>query len=212
MARFKKWIIEENSRKEEKMSKLKDIWSDFFKALGIEGLSDEDAAQQSFSRIRLNQRSRGTNSTFKGKQAVRKRLENNQIFQRLLNLNDPEIRKNVENVRSWLDKKDVGYSANASTTVGILLEKLFGKETFQKFIDADFPKKIEDDQDSENYQSDPKNEDEPQNNLEDGSSSPPVPPGQPMSGMMGEQPPQEPEGSARMPLPQKPAGAELGMF
>lgn len=215
MMRFKIWITNEVANVN-RDKQLQDIWSDTFKALGIGGLSDEDAAQQSLSKITYNQRSsENPNSTFKGKQAVRKRLENGQIFDRLEKLNDPEVKKNIEDVRKWLDTKEVGHSANASTNVSNLLEKLFGKETFQKFIDADFPKK--DDAKAEVQPQPPKQDltgpNAPAPANQGASLQPPAQPGPPMAGMMGDQPPMPtPDQSAMAPMPPKPAGAELGLF
>lgn len=212
--RFKTWIKNEASVNDDKERHLQDIWGDTFKALGIGGLSDEDAAQQSLSKITFNQRSsESPNSVFKGKQAVRKRLENGQIFSRLERLNNPEVKQNIQDVRKWLDTKD---SANASTTVSNLLEKLFGKETFQKFIDADFPKK--DDVKAQVPSQPPKQDltgpNAPAADNQGPLQQPPVPPGPPMAGMMGEQPP-SPDQTAMNPaagMPPKPAGAEMGLF
>lgn len=203
--KFRIWL--ENDEKQ-KQKNLQDIWADTFKALGIGGLSDEDAAQQSLSKITFNQRSPDNQgNVFKGKQAVSKRL--GEIFNRLQQLNDPDIQKNVEETRKWLDTKD---SANASTTVSNLLQKLFGEENFQKLIDADFPKLDT-----------AKAEVPPQPPKQDTGVPPEAPapdnagqnqPGQPpMSGMMGEQPPvPNAPPQAASPMPPKPAGAELGMF
>jgi len=137
--RFKNWFHE--NLQPDKERQLQQVWADTFKSLGLGGLTDEDAAQQSLSKITFGARSmgRGPDSTFKGKQAVRKRLENGQIFNRLEQLSDPNLRKTIEDTRKWLDTEDGQHSANASTTVSTLLQKLFGPY-FQKFIDSDFPK------------------------------------------------------------------------
>lgn len=197
----------------ERDKELQRIWADTFKALGVAGLSDEDAAQQSLSKITFNQRSpESQNSIFKGKQAVRKRLENGQIFSRLEKIGDPELKKNVEIARKWLDTQE---PSNASTTISSLLQKLFGDEYFQQFIDSDFPKV---DQAKAEVQPVP-----PKDNLTQDGPSPdnsmdmsmPMPTGLPMDGMMGQQPqvptammPPQPTN----PMPPKPAGAELGLF
>ena len=103
--RFRQWINE--NFQSERNSDIQKIWTDTFNALGIGGLSDEDAAQQSLSKITYNSRnSDNDSSTFKGKQAVRKRLENGQIFSRLEKIGDPDIEKNLENVKRWLDSND----------------------------------------------------------------------------------------------------------
>lgn len=135
--RFKTFIENEDHSKE-----LQQIWTDTFKALGVGGLSDEDAAQQSLSRITLGQRDQSNKpSVFKGKQAVSKRLENAQIFSRLERISDPELRQTVEQTRRWLDSRDdKGQGANGSTTVSNLLKMLFGDKYFTQFIDKDFPK------------------------------------------------------------------------
>lgn len=208
--RFKIWV--ENNL--ENNNELQGIWADTFKALGLGGLSDEDAAQQSLSKINFGSRNANDkNSDIKGKSAVSKRLENGQIFQRLQKINDPEIQKGIEDARRWLDSKDSNM-ANASTTVGTLLQKLFGKQNFEKFIDGNFPKT---DQAKAQVQPQP-----PKDNTQDPNGSnvqnpaannqPGTPP---QSGMMGQQPqansvmmPPPPNN----PMPPKPAGAEMGMF
>lgn len=211
MERFRFWLAER--MQSERDNQLQRIWADTFKALGLGGLSDEDAAQQSLSKVTFNQRSPDSHgNTFKGKQAVRKRLENGQIFNRLEQLNDPEIRKNIEDVRRWLDSNDGDTSSNASTTVSNLLQKIFGQDTFQKLIDSDFPK--QDDAKAQVQPMPPSNMGQEMPNPD--TSANPQPPGQPpMSGMMGQQP-QVPQGMAppqpTNPMPPKPAGAELGMF
>lgn len=136
MTSFKVWLEDNQSQK---VAELQKIWADTFKALGIGGLSDEDAAQQSLSKITFGQRNQGQVDTFKGKQAARKRLENGQVFMRLEKLADPELKKSVEDAKRWLDQNAPGHEANASTTVSNLLQKLFGPY-FQKFIDSDIPK------------------------------------------------------------------------
>ena len=133
MSNWKLWL--ENRMRDDRLKQIRQIWSDTFKSLGIGGLSDEDAAHQSLSRINFNDRNSDHSSTFKGKQAALKRLENGQIFQRLQQLQDPELVKTVENVKQWLgDKDETG--PNASTTVSTLLQKLFGPY-FQNLIDSD---------------------------------------------------------------------------
>jgi hypothetical protein len=211
MISFKTWLENIDSKN---LKELQAIWADAFKALGIGGLSDEDAAQQSLSKITFNQRSGETqNNVFKGKRAASKRLENGQIFSRLEKLNDSDINKNIEDVRKWLDTTDSEHAANASTTVSTLLQKLFGQDTFQQFIDSDFPKI-----DSA------KAEMPPQPPKQDTGVPPEAPapdnagqnPGQPpMNGMMGDQP--QANAAQQMPpvqnpMPPKPAGAEMGMF
>lgn len=216
MIRFKTWLETAQTDKREN-EELQRIWADTFKALGIGGLSDEDAAQQSLSKITFNSRSgESPNSTFKGKQAVSKRLENGQIFNRLEKLNSPEIKKNIEDARKWLDTRDPGHAANASTTVSTLLQKLFGQENFQRLIDADFPKI---DTVKAKVPAQPPKQDVtgPEAPAPDNQGQqPPMQPGPPFVGMMGDQPPSmQPTNSPspnRTPMPPKPAGAELGLF
>ena len=212
--RFRLWL-ENNEQEKQKM--LQGIWSDTFKALGVGGLSDEDAAQQSLSKITFNQRSPENDANvFKGKQAVRKRLEDGQIFSRLNSLNNPDIKKQVEDTRRWLDTKNLENSANASTTISVLLQKLFGKENFERFIDADFPKiddakaQVEKMPPKQNAATPPETP-APNNGTQ---QLPPPQPGPPMSGMMGEQPPMSMNNgqSPQAPMPPMPAGAQLGMF
>lgn len=214
--RFRIWL---ENKEQDKLKTLQGIWADTFKALGVGGLSDEDAAQQSLSKITFNQRSpEQQGNVFKGKQAVRKRLENGQIFSRLDSVNDPEIKKQIEDTRRWLDTKNSDNSANASTTISTLLQKLFGQETFEKFIDADFPKI-----DTAKAQVQPvapkQNSNTPAESPAPSNpgQQPPMQPGPPMSGMMGEQPPVTPpqpgmEPAPQAPMPPMPAGAQLGMF
>jgi hypothetical protein len=209
--RFKIWLEDMQSHKD---ADLQSIWRDTFKALGIGGLSDEDAAHQSLSNIQFGQRSPDRKSVFKGKQAVRKALENGQIFARLERTNDPDLRKHVEDARKWLDTQEPGSAANASTTVSVLLQKLFGDEIFQKFIDSDFPKKDTATAQVQPQPPKPDGQATPAGSM-DQSTPQPQPGGPPMGGMMG----QQPQANAAMvppqpgnPMPQKPAGAELGMF
>lgn len=198
--RFKIWEALEN----EKAKQLQAIWADTFKALGVGGLSDEDAAQQSLSKITFNNRNPDRTSTFKGKQAVRKRLENGQIFSRLEKMADPDIKKGMEDTRRWLDTQDNEHSANASTTVSVLLQKLFGRY-YQEFIDSDMPRV---DQAKAQVQPQPPKADPA------GSSQPlpattqpqlPAPGQQQASGQMAMPNPTNP-------MPPKPAGAEMGLF
>jgi hypothetical protein len=201
--KFRTWINE--NLRSEKERQLHDIWADVFKALGIGGLSDEDAAQQSLSNITYGQRGPDKKNLFKGKTAVRKRLEGSQIFDRLQQISDPELRKSVEAARHWLDSDD---QANASTTVSVLLQKLFGDENFQKFINSEVPQGPE-----------PKAQVQPQppkDNAVDTSMDMNTPqPIPPQTGMMGQQP-QVPQNFSQPrpthPMPPRPAGSELGMY
>lgn len=195
MGNFRRFLEGVTSQKE---NELRAIWADAFKALGIGGLSDEDAGQQSLSRITFSQRGVRTPgaSVFKGKQAARKRLENGQIFARLQKMADPELTKAAEEARRWLDQSENGMSANASTTVGNLLEKLFGSY-YPKFIDSDVPR-----MDTAKAQ---------------------VPPQRPKDSQMDPNPPQptmNPQQQPQVPVPPQPTnpgqprpqGNELGLY
>lgn len=212
--RFRIWLENMQSDKDERLQR---IWSDTFKALGVGGLSDEDAAQNSLSKITFGARG-GKGNNFKGKQAVAKRLENGQIFSALEQLGDPEIKKNVEAVRKWLGTQEPEMVSNASTTVSQLLQRLFGKETFEKFIDSDFPKT--DDAEAQVEPQPPKQQGAGGEGPQDptGMDQQTPQPGGPTPGgpdMMGQQP--QASGAMMPPqpnngMPPKPAGAEMGLF
>lgn len=140
MGHFKTWLENDESQKNQQ---IRNIWTDTFKALGVGGLSDEDAAYQSLGKITYGQRaaSSGSASTFKGKKAAYKMLENGQIFNRLLQLQDPNIVKQVQDVKQWLgtNDDDPKNQNNGDTTIATLLQKLFGQETYQHLIDSDAP-------------------------------------------------------------------------
>lgn len=138
MGHFKVWLEDLESQKDQQIG---NIWGDTFKALGIGGLSDEDAAYQSLGKITYGDRNGvGHTSTFKGKKATYKRLENGQIFNRLLQLQDPQIVKQVQDVKSWLgtNSDDPKVQNNGDTTVATLLQKLFG-DKYHRLIDQDAP-------------------------------------------------------------------------
>lgn len=205
--KFSIWL---ENREEEKLEKLQDIWKSTFESLGIDGLSDEDGSQQSLSKINFNSRNKEESNVYKGKRAVLKRLENYQIFNRLKQLNDPDVLKNLENTKTWLNHKD---NYNASTTVGELLKKLFGLDVFEKFINADFPKVDNAKPDPMPPKQNTQPNDDQQKPEEDQQQ--PMPPGEPMSGMMGQQPQTNAasvDPATQMPMPPKPAGAEMGLF
>lgn len=213
MGRFRFWLENDDSQK---MKELQSIWSDTFKALGVGGLSDEDAAQQSLSKITFGSRRGGDESSvFKGKRAVGKRLENGQIFSRLERLNDPELRKAIEDTRRWLDSTDGDKTANASTTISNLLQRMFG-QYFQQFIDQDFPKV---DQAKAQVQPQPPKPDGMGGEPSGGDNSmqqAPQAPDQGMGPMPPQGQPQAPQGMGQPaptnPMPPKPAGAEMGLF
>lgn len=219
MGRFRTWLVE--SLQSQKLKELQTVWADTFKALGVGGLSDEDAAQQSLSKITFGDRNphRNAESTFKGKQAVRKRLENGQIFARLERYGDPELKQSVEDTRRWLDLKDKDHAANGSTTVSTLLQKLFGDKYFQQFIDQDFPKT--DQAKAQVQPQPPKDSTGTPAQTPDGSMTQPPD----MTGQQGAPPPNggppggQPQAQQGMsppppnnPMPPKPAGAEMGLF
>lgn len=142
MSSFRHWL---EALESDKDKQIQAIWADTFKALGVGGFSDEDAAHQSLSKITYGQRrgmrsymdSESGTSTFKGKKAAYKRLENGQIFNRLAQLNDPEISKNIEDTKAWLGQNNV--KNNGDTTISTVLQKLFGPERFEQLIDSDVP-------------------------------------------------------------------------
>lgn len=196
MLSFKKYINED--MQSEKHGDLQKIWLDIFQSLGISGLSDEDAAQQSLSKINYSRsHSEDPNSIFKGKQAVRKRLENGQIFSRITQLSDPEMTKNLEITKKWLDTDD---ASNSSTTISVLLQKLFGQEKFQQLIDSKFPKL--DSAKAQVQPMPPKNTSEPDLSSPDNSMAP---------NSQALDPQFNPK-SVQHPLPPKPIGAENGLF
>lgn len=139
MQNFKIWLEDYESQKNQQ---IRDIWRDTFKALGVGGLSDEDAAYQSLGKITYGQRApTGSASTFKGKKAAYKMLENGQIFNRLLQLQDPNVVRNVEDTKKWLgtNEDDAKNQNNGDTTVATLLQKLFGQDNYHQLIDSDAP-------------------------------------------------------------------------
>lgn len=140
MEHFKFWLENDESQRNQQ---IRNIWTDTFKALGVSGLSDEDAAYQSLGKITYGQRaaSSGSTSTFKGKKAAYKMLEGGQIFNRLLQLQDPKIVKQVQDVKQWLgtNDDDPKNQSNGDTTIATLLQKLFGQENYQHLIDSDGP-------------------------------------------------------------------------
>lgn len=135
MNTFRIWLEDFES---EKARKVQDIWHDAFQTLGVGGLSDEDAILQSLSNLNYGRRDDNgdNNNTIKGKKAAIKRLENGQIFQRLLDLQDPEITKNVHRAKEWLGQQSD--KQNADTTVATLMKILFG-DNYQKLVDSDVP-------------------------------------------------------------------------
>ena len=146
MGKFSIWLEDHESMKNQQ---IRDIWADTFKALGIGGLSDEDAACQSLGKITYGERrgmrrfmdSGDQTSTFKGKKAAYKRLETGQIFNHLAQLGDPQIEKQVADVKQWLNTNndDPKVQNNGDTTVATLLQKLFGPDMYQSLIDSNVP-------------------------------------------------------------------------
>ncbi len=209
--RFKNWILKEASMDANKTKQLQDIWKDTFTAL-VGKIDTKNAINVSFSDINYSSNSNDAQSNFKGKQAVLKSLENGQIFNRLQKLNDPEIEQRIQDVKAWLGKDS---KSNSDTTIGNLLEKLFPSDFFDKNIGSDFPKS---DNAKAKVPPQPPKQDltGPNAPAPDNQNMPPQPPSQPgppMSGMMGEQPPMNQNmGNPAMPMPPKPAGAELGLF
>ena len=201
----------------ERDKKVQEIWKKAFDALGVGGLSPDDAATNSLSKIQFGRKGTGSDigdsgsGVFKGKQAVLKRLENGQIFSELEKLGDPELKKCIEDVRRWLGTEDSEHSSNASTTISELMKRLFGDKYFNSFIGKDFPKT---DTAQAKVQPQPPKTDTPSPSMNQ-STPQPAPPGPPMSGMMGQQP-QAPGNmmppAPTNPMPPQPAGAQMGLF
>jgi len=139
MGKFSIWLENYESQKNQQ---IKDIWSDTLKIF-TGSLSVEDAAYQSLGKITYGDRSNpsGSASTFKGKKAAYKHLENKQIFNRLLGTKDPQIIKQVQDTKNWLghNNDDPKNQSNGDTTISTLLQKLFGQETSQHLIDSGAP-------------------------------------------------------------------------
>ena len=134
---FREWLVIHEGRQEERAAQIQKLWKDTFRALGLEGLSDEDAVQQSLSRLRFNSRSGGGEQTnFSGKQAVLKRLESGGVVAAFDALGDPELKGNSEAVRRWLGVRG---DSSASTTVGVLLRRLFGEDLYGRLLSGDTP-------------------------------------------------------------------------
>jgi hypothetical protein len=209
--RFREWLDSHNSEKDKK---IQEIWTSAFKALGVDGMSKEDAAQLSLSKINFGHSQRGDGDTFKGKEAARKRLEQGHIFQQLLQTQDPEVAKGVEAARKWLGQKDAEHSANGSTTVSNLLRMMFGEKHFQQFIGQDFPSPDTAKAEVQPQAPKPGSEGQSPNNSM-GPDTPSPNPTSPPNQTPGQQP-QAPGGmmppQPSSPLPPKPAGAEFGMF
>lgn len=131
MIRFSNWFESENRDSE---IELKRIWDDTFKALGVDGNgSDADKIVLSLSNVEFDRRSSG--SPYKGRIAVMKRLDDGQIFDRLNKLNDPKVSQQVANTQQWINSDS---SSNGSTTIGTLMQKLFG-DNFDRLIDSKLP-------------------------------------------------------------------------
>lgn len=210
--KFKIWLEDLQSDRTQQLQK---IWSDVFKALGIDGESSEDNAVKSLSRIKFG---RGDNdpNVFQGKKAVLKRLENGQIFSQLSQLGDPEINNQIEATKRWLNSSEgsadgkTNVNANADTTISRLLQNLFGQKYFQQFIGSDFPQADQAKAQVEPQPPKPDTTPAPNNSL--GADAPQVP-------MQPTNPVGQPQASGTPmpvpptnPLPPRPAGAEMGMF
>ncbi len=186
---FRRWLAENDSQKEQM---LRHAWNQIFDKLEISGIGKKNALQYSLSQLEVDGGQRGVAS--RGKAAVAKKLKD--VFDVMRSIQDPDIQKNVDNAEYWLNS-DKG--ANASTTLKTLLEKLFGQETFEKFLVS--PDKTP---------SLPKQPSQPIADVPDQPPGPAIQPQDagmpPSTGMLGDQPP--PNGQ----LPQRPAGADLGLF
>lgn len=199
MEHFKNWLENDETQRNQQ---IRNIWTDTFKALGVGGLSDEDAAYQSLGKITYGQRAAasGSASTFKGKKAAYKMLEGGQIFNRLLQLQDPKLVKQVQDVKQWLgtNDDDPKNQNNGDTTIATLLQKLFGQDNYQHLIDSDAP--VVDAKLSKAPQMPPKNDmgvggpaPDMQPDMSQGQEAPPMPVDQQMQPQM--QKPQKPMGN-----------------
>lgn len=121
---FRVWL---EGLESERAKKIQDLWAKTFDALGVEGLDREDILPWSLSKITFGQDNpsvAGKKNTFKGKQAVLKRLTRANVLSELKQL-DPELAKHVAATEQWLGFEE-NEKTNANTTVGTLLQKMFG--------------------------------------------------------------------------------------
>jgi hypothetical protein len=218
MTRFKTWIITEelNEKREEK---LQDIWKSTLTAL-LGPLDPDTNLGISLSQITDKQSGSDNKvSTFKGKQAAIRLLNRYNVFNDLGKLQDPEIKQGIEDTKAWLGQQEPGHAANASTTISVLLQKLFGEKNYEKLSNKEATNK--DDVKAKAPIQPPKdklapngpspdgqmpNDEMPDDQTQQPSTGQP-PTGPTNSGMMGEQPPtggnpQKPQ----TPMPTKPAG------
>lgn len=142
MGNFRRWLFESQGMERDK--KISDLWNKTFDALGVEGLERDDVMPWSLSKITIGQKNpTGPNkSVFRGKQAALKRLTRANIFQELGNL-DPELKQTATDVQGWLGMNDDDKSNNGSTTVGTLLQKLYGPY-FNKLVGSSYPNQTDD--------------------------------------------------------------------
>jgi hypothetical protein len=212
--KFKIWLEDLQS---DKVQQLQSIWSDVFRALGVDGESPEDNALKSLNRIKYGHSEAGGHNEFQGKKATLKRLENGQIFSRLQKLGDADINNQIEATKRWLGSSEgsadgkTNVNANADTTISKLLQNLFGPKYFQQFIGDDFPKM--DQAVAQVQPQPPKDNTAPNTSLDQNTPQPPMPqdPSNPMAMQPqanGSQMPVPPSN----PMPPKPAGAEMGLF
>lgn len=130
MVKFKTWLENLQSQKAEQ---IKRIWGDTLKVL-VGSIDVDDAVATPLSRIVHKGQSGDSMNQFKGKTAAAKKIASADIFNQLKQI-DPELASGVEDAQRWLTQKDGPMGANADTTVGALLQKMFGKY-FQGLLDG----------------------------------------------------------------------------
>lgn len=218
--RFKIWI--EGQDLVGKDSKMAEIWNMAFDALGIGGMDKLDAEHMSLSKIQYGRGpTAGSEKKLEsGKRAVSKRLQ--PVFQRLKELGDPELAKNVEMVQKDLDSTEADrpgdkegpfVAHNASTTVGEMLKKLFGDKNYNVFSGQS---PAQPDQAKAQVQPQPPKQNPTPNTSMDQNTPQPNPGGPPMGGGQGTQP--QAPGNMQPPAPTNPmqppppAGAFMGLW
>jgi len=117
--KFKLWIEDRQEKLEKQVEK---IWKDTIKLL-VGGQGEEDAATKT-----LKQVTQDSSPTESPRTVVRHLLANNQVFNRLQQLGDPDIAKDIEKTQEWLDQaeEDRGEGKPPAKKVSTLLQYLFG--------------------------------------------------------------------------------------
>jgi hypothetical protein len=208
---------------DERKHKLKELWHQAFKALGVDGLDPKDALLRPLSGFSFSHSETGDGKNkFKGNKAVMKRLLNSQVPTALKELG-PEFAANVTTAMNILgsDKKDDEGRIGAPTLTD-LFKSLFGLENFQNLVGKDFPKD-EDDAKPEVPPQPPKQQGTltpdqngtPQGSMDQNTPQPDMG-GPPMGGGMGQQPQapggMQPPAPTNPMQPPAPAGAFMGLW